>query len=241
MTKKSGYYLYCLCKANKDLNFNIQGLKNNNIYFLKSNGYYAIISDIDEMIVDPVKDNLYTHENVILNIFDQTTIVPMSFGNIFKNREDIKHLIKKLIPELKKLLPRLKDKIELNLKIFWSPEDIIDEIAKENPNLKTNQSNDLYNQLSIGKEISMFIENKRQLYLQPIFDKLKPLAISFKENKLIGDKMILNAAFLIDKSKETKFDNIVNEIYKKNSDTFEFKYFGPLPPYNFVNIKIEIK
>jgi hypothetical protein len=35
--------------------------------------------------------------------------------------------------------------------------------------------------------------------------------------------------------------DFLNEIYKKNSDTFEFKYFGPLPPYNFVNIKIEIK
>jgi len=38
-------------------------------------------------------------------------------------------------------------------------------------------------------------------------------------------------------------DKFKEEIYKLNSeyqDKLDFKYAGPLPPYNFVNIKLEL-
>lgn len=241
MGNEKGFYLYCFCKFDPEVKYTYEGLKGKTTYFLKNKDYIAVISEIDELIVDPLKKHIFKHEDVNTKIFEQTTIIPMSFGNIFKSKKDIIYLIKKLTPQIKKILPQIKNKVELEIKIFWSPEKIIEEIAAENPQLKKQTQNNYYDQINIGKEISMFLENKRQSLLEPILNKLKPLTETVNENKLIGDKMIMNNAFLVDKKNESKFDQIVNEIYEKYNDRLEIKYSGPWPPYNFTNIKVQVK
>lgn len=240
MTEKA-FYLYCICADDPDLELNYQGIKDFPLFSVKYKDIIAIISEIDDFIIDPVKGNVFSHEEVITKIFEQTTIIPMSFGNIFKSESDIIILLKKIYPQLKNLLPQFIGKTELGLKIFWNPEKIINQIANNYPHLKKQNKNNYMNQIKIGKEINMYIEKKRQQILQPILNKLIPLSISYKENKLLGDKMILNNAFLIDKENETKFDQKINEIYIEFQDTLKIKYNGPWPPYNFVNIKIQIK
>ncbi len=241
MGKKVGFYLYCLCKFNPDINYSFEGIKGKKTFTLKDEDYTAVISKIDELIVDPLEKNVLKHEDVNTKIFEQTTIIPMSFGNIFKSKKDIIYLIKKLTPQIKQIIPRIKNKVELGVKIFWSPEKIIEEIAAENPGLKKQKQDDYYNQINIGKEISMFLEHKRQSLLEPILNKLNSLAEAANENKLIGDKMILNEAFLVDKENEKKFDKAVTEIYEKYNNRLEIKYSGPWPPYNFTNIKVQVK
>ena len=144
MGNKEGYYLYCFCQPDEnDLNLCFKGLKNSDIYTINYKNIKAIGSDIDEYIIDPTKEYVFKHEEINSNIFNQTTIIPMSFGNVFKSRKDIKYLIKKLYPQLKSLLPKLKNKIELGLKIFWSPEEIIGEIADDNPQIQKHPETDL--------------------------------------------------------------------------------------------------
>jgi hypothetical protein len=50
--------------------------------------------------------------------------------------------------------------------------------------------------------------------------------------------MIINAAFLLEKTKEAAFDLKVNELAEKYGDKIKFKYVGTVPPFNFVNIEI---
>lgn len=238
---EKGFYLYCICENNPELKLNFKGIKDFSLLSLKFKNIIAIISEIDDFIVDPLKENVFAHEEVISKIFNQTTIIPMSFGNVFKSEKDIIALLKKLYPQLKNLLPQFKGKIELGIKIFWNPEKIINEIAAEYPHLKKQNKNNYMNQIKIGKEISMYIEKKRQQILQPILNKLTPLSISYKENKLLGDKMILNNAFLINRENESVFDQKMNEIYEEYQDILKIKYSGPWAPYNFVNIKIQVK
>jgi Gas vesicle synthesis protein GvpL/GvpF len=65
-----------------------------------------------------------------------------------------------------------------------------------------------------------------------------PLALEVKTNNTYGERMILNAAFLVEKTKEAAFDQKVNELADKYGDKMTFKYVGTLPPFNFVNIEI---
>ncbi|MBU4344604.1 MAG: GvpL/GvpF family gas vesicle protein, partial [Proteobacteria bacterium] len=63
--------------------------------------------------------------------------------------------------------------------------------------------------------------------------------VDVKENNLFGDSMLLNAAFLIDRSREKEFDFLVEDLVKKHEDRMAFKYIGPAPPFNFVNIVVK--
>jgi hypothetical protein len=50
--------------------------------------------------------------------------------------------------------------------------------------------------------------------------------------------MIINAAFFVGKEKEADFDQQVQQLGDKYREKVTFKYIGPLPPFNFVNISI---
>jgi len=53
--------------------------------------------------------------------------------------------------------------------------------------------------------------------------------------------MIVNAAFLVDRTQEHSFDEKVKEVSRRYEDLLTFKYTGPWPPYNFVNIKLKLE
>jgi hypothetical protein len=65
--------------------------------------------------------------------------------------------------------------------------------------------------------------------------------VASRSNKPIGDRMILNAAFLVEREHEKAFDEKVREVSRKYEDLLTFKYTGPWPPYNFVNIKLKLE
>jgi hypothetical protein len=52
--------------------------------------------------------------------------------------------------------------------------------------------------------------------------------------------MIMNAAFLVSRTHEAAFDVRVKELGTRY-DKLTFKYTGPWPPYNFVNIRLKLE
>jgi hypothetical protein len=74
-----------------------------------------------------------------------------------------------------------------------------------------------------------------------IYGDLRPLSVATRGNKLIGDNMILNAAFLVERTREEEFDAAVKALSRRYVQLLSFKYTGPWPPYNFVNIKLKLE
>ena len=94
--------------------------------------------------------------------------------------------------------------------------------------------------MQYGRLVEAAIEARRERYVTSIFDALRPSAVASRVNKPIGDKMILNAAFLVDRSREAAFDARVKALGAK-FDELTFRYTGPWPPYNFVNIRLKLE
>ena len=76
--------------------------------------------------------------------------------------------------------------------------------------------------------------------MNEIFDALRDVSVASRANKPIGDKMIMNAAFLVARDKESAFDTKIKAIGIRY-DKLTFKYTGPWPPYNFVNIRLKLE
>ena len=74
-----------------------------------------------------------------------------------------------------------------------------------------------------------------ELYL----DALEPLAVETRLNQNQTDMMLLNAAFLVDKSQEQAFDARVQALGEAQAGRQIFRYLGPLPPYNFVDLRLQ--
>src|SRR5438445_4513344 len=95
--------------------------------------------------------------------------------------------------------------------------------------------------MHLGRMIDKALVELSTQFVGEIYEALRNVCVASRDNQPIGDKMIMNAAFLVERDRETEFDAVVNKIAKKYGKRLKFKYTGPWPPYNFVNIRLKLE
>jgi hypothetical protein len=94
--------------------------------------------------------------------------------------------------------------------------------------------------MQYGRLVDSLLQNRSENLVNEIFAALRDVAIASRTNKPIGDKMILNAAFLVEREREPEFDAAVKAIGLRH-ENLNIRYTGPWPPYNFVNIRLKLE
>lgn len=209
----------------------------------------AVVSRTPVFIFDPTRDNALAHEHVIETVMKNYTIVPMAFGTVFRTSEDIKEVLKSIYPSLKDVLRQMTGKLEFGLKVTWDRDRIIEELKREHDEIhrfhqeltRKHLQSTYFARMQLGRMIDKALAELAANYVRDIYDGLRSVCVASRDNKPIGDKMIMNAAFLIQKEREAEFDASVNRIAQKFGDRLNFKYTGPWPPYNFVNIRLKLE
>jgi hypothetical protein len=95
--------------------------------------------------------------------------------------------------------------------------------------------------MQLGRLIETALTDQADAYIREVYSQLRDTAVASRANKPIGDRMIMNAAFLIERDREAEFDQKVKEIASKYEGKLSFKYTGPWPPYNFVHIRLKLE
>ncbi len=249
--KREGLYLYCIIETKEKKSFGPVGIGNrgDEVYTVNYRDLAVVVSNTPIKVFTPVKKNALAHEKVIAGVMKEYTVIPMSFGVIFKTKRDIRALLEQAYPDIKEHMQKFKDRIELGLKVFWKKESFAPDIERENPEITELKHelafappNEIYHaKIRLGSMVQSVVEKKRRYYTGEIFDPLSQLAVEARLNNTVGERMVLNSAFLVDRDREQVFDTKVNELYLKFCELLEFKYSGPWPPYNFVNLKLNFE
>jgi len=92
-----------------------------------------------------------------------------------------------------------------------------------------------------GIQIEKIVLAWKAKYADQIYSNLKTFAIDSRLNSCSGIKMLLNASFLIDRKAESAFIEQVRALDARFKGNINFKYIGPLSPYSFVSIKLELE
>ena len=92
-----------------------------------------------------------------------------------------------------------------------------------------------------GRLVDAALQARSERYVAAILDELRDVSVASRINKPIGDKMIMNAAFLISRDRESAFDNKVKLIGEPPRQTDVQLLPGPWPHYNFVNIRLKLE
>jgi hypothetical protein len=94
--------------------------------------------------------------------------------------------------------------------------------------------------MQYGRLVDSLLAERSEQLVADIFNALSSVSVASRANKPIGDKMVLNAAFLVSRDRESDFDAKVKEMDAKY-ENLKFKFTGPWPPYNFVNIRLKLE
>ena len=248
----SGIYVYSIIESHEPRSFGKIGIggRGNNVYTVHYKDLAAVVSRTPLVVYDPTRDNALAHEHVNEVIIEEGfTPVPMSFGSLFKTEKDIVEFLEDTYDALHDVLVKMKDKLEFGLKVNWMREQVLAEVERDNEDIrrlkeeisKNQQSSTYFARMQLGRMVEQALADKSDAYVRGIYEYLRDAAIASRSNKPIGDKMIMNAAFLVERDKAAIFDQRVQEIAQRYEGKLSFRYTGPWPPYNFVTIRLQLQ
>jgi hypothetical protein len=244
-----GKYVYCVIYADKPLSFGALGIGTEpaDVHTVNFKDIAAVVSDTPIAVHEPTRANVLAHERVNETVMRDHTVIPMSFGTVFKTRDDIQELLRSAYEAFKDVLVKMEDKLEFGLKVLWDRDLIIKELETENEDIRrlkgeiTSQKGSTYfARMQYGRLVDAALQSRSERYVHEIFEALRPVSVASRANRPIGDRMIMNAAFLVRRDREADFDAIVKQIGSRH-DKLTFKYTGPWPPYTFVNIRLKLE
>ena len=244
-----GKYVYCIIEAADPLQFGPVGIGTDpsEVYTVHFKNLGAVVSDAPLEVLDSTRENVLAHERVNETVMREHTVIPMSFGTVFKTREDIIELLRSAAEAFGDVLNKMQNKLEFGLKVLWDRDQAVREVEAEDEDISrlkkeiSGQKGPTYfARMQYGRLVDAALHARSERYVAAVLDELRDVSVASRINKPIGDKMIMNAAFLISRDQEQAFDGKVKSIASR-FDKLTFKYTGPWPPYNFVNIRLKLE
>ena len=209
----------------------------------------AVVSDAPLEVLDSTRENVLAHERVNETVMREHTVIPMSFGTIFKTREDIVELLRSAAEAFGDVLNKMQNKLEFGLKVLWDRDQAIREVESEDEDISRLKKEisgpegaDLLRPHAAWPARSIRRCSRARSATSPTSSiSCATCRSASRINKPIGDKMIMNAAFLISRDQEAAFDaeGQVDRQPLRQADVQATP--GPWPPYNFVNIRLKLE
>jgi len=244
-----GKYVYCIIRAPEGLSFGPIGIgtEPTPVETVGWRELAAVISDAPIGIQDPTRDNILAHQRVNEIVMQEHTVLPMSFGTVFKTREDILEFLRSAHDAFADVLNKMENKLEFGLKVLWDRDAVVRQIESEDEDIRrlkaqisTQRGSTYFARMQYGRLVDAALQVRGDRFVTEIFEALRGVAVASRSNKPIGDRMIMNAAFLVSRDQEAAFDARVKQLGTRY-DKLTFKYTGPWPPYNFVNIRLKLE
>ncbi len=250
----NGIYIYGIIKTSGPQEFGKIGIGDtaSQVLTIEFKDIAAVVSRSPFMVYDSlakekiVKD-LVTHQFVIEKVMERFTILPVKFGTMVETEEEAIQFLEKGHDLLSKELRKIEAKIELDVVASWELPKIMAAIYRSNAQIQKKQNEivlqgakvSLEDRVALGKSIEEALKAEKNGYQQLILQTLKEETIDICLHDLANDEMIFNAAFLLEKKNEERFNQTVNKLDQKLENTVNFRIVGPLPPYSFSTILLE--
>ncbi len=244
-----GKYVYCIVRSDVPLKFGLSAIAGHvgDVHTVKYRDLAAVVSDVPLVALDSTRENVLAHEQVNETVMREHTVIPMSFGTVFKTADDIVELLRSAYQAFGDVLGKIENKLEYGLKVLWDREvamgdleEGIEDIRRLKKEIALQKGSTYFARMEYGRLVSAGLDHAAEQYAAGILERLRDVAVSVRVNKPIGEQMILNAAFLVSRDRETAFDQRVRRVAAQFSK-LTFKYTGPWPPYNFVNIRLKLE
>jgi hypothetical protein len=246
-SSEQGRYLYCIVRPDTAEGLALRGIDDQPISVVEQDGLGVLVSPSAVKRYRLSRQYTLGHELVIEQAMTRGTVLPIKFGTVAESEAAIREkVLVERGDDLRRLLAEMDGKVELGLKVLWNQERLYADIVAHEPKIRelrdqlagrpANEGH--YERVRLGELVEAAITERRLADSELIMDSLKPLAVESRTNDIYGDMMILNAAFLVEKTREPEFDAAIRALDAGTENLMMFKYVGPLPPFNFVDLVI---
>lgn len=258
MIEQRGVYLYGIVRSSGERSFDgvaAVGNPGGSVYTVCHGGLAMVASDATAAEYPTTRGNLLGHERVQERVLRECTVLPVRFGTVAEGEEpaaarSIRRLLEKRSPEFHRLLTEMEGSVELGVKALWRDEQrVFEEIVARRGDIRrlrdslrdTSVAATYFDRVRLGEMVRDALGQAKKAEAALILAPLRRLARRVVENDVTLDRMVVNAAFLVDGARQDDFDDAVARLDAELGHRIQLKYVGAVPPYNFVNITVNWK
>ncbi len=187
-----GRYVYCIIRSNKALKLGQSTIADEvaDVYTVNYKDLAAVVSDVPIGALDSTRENVLAHEHVNETVMRDHTVIPMSFGTIFKTREDIVELLRSAYDAFGDVLSKMQNKLEFGLKVLWDRDAVIRELEEEDDDIRrlkseigSQKGSTYFARMQYGRLIEAGLERWAEHYVSGILENLRDVAVAARVNK----------------------------------------------------------
>jgi hypothetical protein len=233
-------YLYGIIDSGNPIRDVIRGLKGSSVYNVPYCDIGAAVSEMNGSIQTATEGDVLQHEEVVEKLMADFTVLPMRFQSIAVGREDVISIMQSCYKDFRDNLDRLSDKREFGIKVLWPADKIRQDVIKTigDVGLKTTESCTSANKKYVMERLKQYkidkaFETKADKLIRVIDTSFCGFAAEKKLQKLKTANLLLDAVYLVEKSRQNSFREAFNHIKDAHAG-LKFLFSGPWPAYNFV-------
>jgi hypothetical protein len=140
----------------------------------------------------------------------------------------------------------MEGKIELDVVALWRDLDSVlreigeeEEIQRARAAIESRPPKETTEErVRIGQLVKARLDRCREERAADIVQTLKGLAQDMLPHALLDDRMILNTAVLVERSREGEVGQALDRLNGRCAERVDFRCVGPLPPYSFSTVEI---
>ena len=246
---EAAQYLYCIVRTRDPRTFETLGMgeRGDVVRTINFKDLAVVASDSPHERYDNTRRNMMAHMRILDEVMADHTMLPIRFDSVAPSPNAVREqLLKARYDELNGMLDAMEGRCEMGLKAFWYEDVVFQEIVQDNPTIRRMRDGlagraveeTYYDRIRLGELVENELKGRRGRDSENVVNRLRPLAEKTLINPPIADHMIVNAAFLIARAKETEFDAMVRALDAELGQRLLIKSIGPVAPYNFVNVKL---
>ncbi len=238
-------YVYCIIGRPDDTRLGAFGIDGDaGVHAVAYRDIAALVSDTPRSTFEPTPDNLLRHGRVSEEAMRAHTVIPLSFGTVFRTAEDLVAVLSSAYEALRDVLSKMEGKIQRDLQVHWNAEQVLQEVEESDPCLKdlrreitTRPGSTYFARVQYGRLVDTLLHERSQRYSDEVLRALRDVSEATRTNKPTSERTVLDASFLVTAAREGAFDARLGEVARRFPH-LRFESTGPCPPYHFVNMRL---
>ena len=245
-----GFYVYSFLRA-QDTNAvqtaTLKGLDDADVTVIESGDLAVAVSPIVARKIRPQRKYLAAHQEIVTHLAKHWSMLPVSFGLIADNLEQVHFILEKNREVLNEQINRIGGNVEMTVSLKWTAENIPQYFVERYSQLREARemivegraSRD--DQIEMGRLFETLLNTEREANTKIFLDALGPVSKELEVQPTREDSDVMRLACLIDRDIEAEFSTAVYRAAESFSDDFAITFNGPWPPYSFVKLALSME
>lgn len=245
---RTGLYLYAVIECGEERGFITVGIGGAAVRTLSDGRIAAVVSESPNGKIRPERRRLAAHHQVLQELRQQFTVLPISFGVIADDAESVRGILAHNRDAFLEQIQRVAGKVEMGLRVSWDVPNIFEYFLDTHPELRALRDQTFHDGrqprqdelIDLGRAFDRLLGEDRAAHTHAVTQMLHSRCWEIKENELRGEQEVMNLACLIGQHAQEQFEEGVIEAARRFDNHFSFDFSGPWPPHNFVEVNLDL-